>query len=128
MITSLYAIPLAIIYLVLTARVITYRRGNQISLGDAGDKSLLKRMRAQANCAENAPLGLLLMLLVELGSGSALALHGIGGLLVVGRALHGYGFSASPPIMGLRVSGMILTLLSFIVSILCLVGLAVTGS
>jgi uncharacterized membrane protein YecN with MAPEG domain len=39
MITALYAIPLALLFLILTARVITYRRDNQIGLGDDGDKS-----------------------------------------------------------------------------------------
>ena len=52
MITALYAIPLALLFLILTARVITYRRDNQIGLGDDGDKSLMKRMRAQANFTE----------------------------------------------------------------------------
>jgi len=124
MITSLYAIPIAIIYLILSARVIVYRRGNKIGLGDGGDKSLLKRVRAQANCAEYAPFGLLLMLLVELGSGNVFVLHLIGLLLLAGRAVHGFGFSASPPIMRMRVGGMMLTFTSILVSIVSLVALA----
>ena len=62
MITGLYGALIALVFLALSARVIMYRRANQLGLGDHGDKSLMKRMRAQANCAEYAPFGLLLML------------------------------------------------------------------
>jgi len=108
MITALYAGPIAILLLVLSTRVITYRRANQLGLGDHGNNSLLKRMRAQANCAEYAPIGILLMLLVELQDAPALLVHTIGLLLLIGRLLHGYGFSASPPKMNLRVSALFL--------------------
>ena len=124
MITALYAVPIALTFIALSARVILYRRGNRISLGDNGDNSLLKRMRAQANCAEYAPFGLLLMALVELQDAAPSALHLIGGLLLLGRVVHGYGFSASPPIMAMRVWGMMFTLGSYLLSIVCLVALA----
>lgn len=110
-ITSLYGGALAVLFLVLSARVIMYRRRNKISLGDGGDKGLLKRMRAQANCAEYAPFGVLLLLLCELQSTPPIALHLLGLTLLIGRLLHGYGFSARPPSMNLRVLGMTLTLL-----------------
>lgn len=84
----------------------------------------MKRMRAQANCAQYAPFGLLLMVLVEFQTPAPNALHVVGMLLVLGRAAHGYGFSASPPKMNLRVGGMMLTLASFLVSIFCLVSFA----
>ncbi|MBM7068444.1 MAPEG family protein [Actibacterium sp. 188UL27-1] len=109
-VTSIYASLTALVFLTLSARVIAYRRSNQISLGDDGDKSLLKRMRAQANCAEYAPIGLILLALAELQGAPAIALHLLGLTLFAGRAIHAYGFSASPPVMGLRVVGMLLTL------------------
>ena len=121
MITGLYGALIALVFLALSARVIVYRRANQMGLGDHGDKSLMKRMRAQANCAEYAPFGLLLMLLVDLQNPTPILLHVIGMLLLLGRAAHGYGFSASPPKMNLRVGGMLLTLTSFLVSIFCLI-------
>jgi hypothetical protein len=124
MITGLYGALIALVFLVLSARVIVYRRANQLGLGDHGDKSLMKRMRAQANCAEYAPFGLLLMLLVDLQNPTTILLHVIGMLLLLGRAAHGYGFSASPPKMNLRVGGMLLTLTSFLVSIFCLISFA----
>lgn len=109
-ITSLYASLIALIFLALSARVIMYRRSNQLGLGDHGDKSLLKRMRAQANCAEYAPIGVILLSLVELSSAPAFVIHALGAMLLLGRALHAYGFSASPPVMILRQIGMVLTL------------------
>lgn len=128
MITAIYAIPIAILFLALCWRVIAYRRANQISLGDNGDKSLIKRMRAQANCAEYAPFGLLLMALVELQGAADWQVHVIGLLLVLGRFGHARGFSASPPIFPLRVSGTVLTLASYVVAIICLTVLALTGA
>jgi uncharacterized membrane protein YecN with MAPEG domain len=124
MITGLYGALIALVFLALSARVIVYRRANQLGLGDHGDKSLMKRMRAQANCAEYAPFGLLLMLLVDLQNPTPILLHVIGMLLLLGRAAHGYGFSASPTKMNLRVGGMLLTLTSFLVSIFSLISFA----
>ena len=43
-----YGALVALLYLALSVRVILYRRGNRISLGDAGDPVLLGRIRAMA--------------------------------------------------------------------------------
>lgn len=124
-VTPFYASFLAILLLVLSVRVVTYRRGNQISLGDAGDKSLLKRMRAQANCAEYAPMGLLLLMITELQGAPGFVLHLLGLMLVSGRLAHAYGFSASPPKMGLRVLGMVLTFTMLALTVIGMLVLAV---
>lgn len=110
-ITPIYAALVALVFLALSWRVITYRRANGISLGDTGDKNLIKRMRAQANCAEYSPLGLLLLLLAELSGAPAVALHLLGVALVAGRVLHPLGFAATPQKIILRQIGMLLTLL-----------------
>ena len=120
MITGLYAALIALIFIVLSVRVILYRRAHGLGLGDHGNKSLMKRMRAQTNCAEYAPFGLLLMALVEMQNVTPSAVHLIGIMLLAGRALHGYGFSASPPVLVLRQVGMVLTLGSYLVNIYCL--------
>lgn len=121
-ITPLYAALVALVFLVLSARVIFYRRANLISLGDKGDNEMLKRMRAQANCAEYAPIGLLLLLLSELAGAPVLALHLLGLALLGGRVLHAVGFSATPQKMRLRVGGMMLTLTMILLSGLGLLG------
>jgi len=120
-VTPLYAGLIALIFILLSTRVILYRRKHLVSVGDAGDKKLLKRMRAQANCAEYAPIGLLLLLLAELQGAPLLVLHALGLMLLAGRFMHGYGFSQSPGIMPLRVGGMALTLIMIIVTALGLV-------
>ncbi len=109
-ITSIYAALTALIFLILSWRVISYRRTNIISLGDSGDKNLLKRMRAQANCAEYAPLALILLMLSELSAAPTLALHILGLMLVGGRVLHAFGFASTPQKIILRQAGMLLTL------------------
>ncbi|MFZ5962701.1 MAPEG family protein [Thalassococcus sp. BH17M4-6] len=108
-VTTLYASLIALLFLALSLRVVAYRRARQISLGDAGDPALRARIRAQGNCAEYAPIGLLLLLLVELQSAPPVALHVLGLLLLAGRVLHGLALSRHPHPMVLRVGGMILT-------------------
>ncbi|MFK7835305.1 MAG: MAPEG family protein [Sulfitobacter sp.] len=119
-VVPIYAALTALLFLVLSFRVIFYRRANRLSLGDEGDKNLLKRMRAQANCAEYAPLALLLLAMVELTGAPALALHALGIALVAGRMIHAYGFGSTPQIMIFRQLGMVLTLT---VILLCALGL-----
>ncbi len=125
MITGVYATLIAAIYIALSGRIILFRRANAIGLGDDGNKSLMKRMRAQANCGEYAPFGVVLMLLVELQAPSATLLHLIGALLLAGRLSHAYGFSASPPKMILRQCGMMLTLASYLGSMASLLFFAI---
>ena len=96
--------------------------GNVIWLGDIGDKNLLKRMRAQANCAEYAPLALILLLLTELNGAPAIALHLLGLALVSGRILHAYGFASTPQKIILRQIGMGLTMGMMALSALGLLG------
>ncbi|SFS69038.1 hypothetical protein SAMN04488040_1614 [Sulfitobacter marinus] len=121
-ITSLYAALTALIFLTLSIRVIAYRRANTISLGDSGDKNLLKRMRAQANCAEYAPLALILLMLSELAGAPSSALHALGVMLVAGRVLHAIGFASTPQKIILRQLGILLTMAMIVFSALGLLG------
>jgi hypothetical protein len=109
-ITGVYAAILTAFFIVLSARVIGYRRGNNVSLGDAGDKVLLSRIRAHGNFSEYAPLGLLLLAIAEAQGSGALWLHLCGILLLVGRLMHGLNFTFRLNQMALRAGGMLLTL------------------
>ena len=124
-VTPIYAALLTLLFLGLSARVIIYRRANRLSLGDEGDRSLRKRMRAQANCAEYVPIGVLLLLLLELSGAPVWGLHLMGAFFTAGRLLHGYGFSASPPVLRLRVFGMMLTLIPLALGAVALLIMAV---
>ncbi len=120
-ITAFYASLLAILYLVLAARVIGWRREHRIELGDANDPQLLRRMRVHANFAEYVPFALLLMALTESMTPPRPILHLVGIMLVVGRLIHAYGLAQTPHILRLRVGGMMLTLTAIgIAAALCL--------
>ncbi len=121
-ITALYALPLALIFLTLTFRTIGYRRANRISVGDGGDSQLLQRMRVHANCAEYAPLGLVVLGLAESVAVPVVMLHVLGSALVTGRLMHAIGMSQSPQIMPLRVGGMVLTTLAIAATALAAAG------
>jgi len=66
-ITSVYAGLLALLFLALSWRVVTFRRGNRVSLGDGDSKDLRQRSRMHANFAEYTPIGLILLACVEFG-------------------------------------------------------------
>jgi hypothetical protein len=111
-ITGCYAAALTALYLLLTARVIIYRRTRNVSLGDANDPVLAARIRAHGNLAEYAPLGLILILIAEMQGTPAIWLHVAGGLLLTGRLMHGINFSFGIRNPLLRTGGMVLTLVA----------------
>ena len=63
-VTPLYAGLLALLFLVLSWRVIQFRQRG-ISLGDGGDPRMLRLIRGHANFAEYVPLILLMMGFLE---------------------------------------------------------------
>ncbi len=110
MITGVFAGLMGLLFLVLSARVIMYRRQASISLGDGDDKTMRRRVRAQANCAEYAPIALILMLVIEMQNGSGVLLILLGALFFVGRVLHGIAFSGAGQWIFGRKVGMVMTL------------------
>lgn len=108
-VTPLYAAVLALLYVLLSVRVIGARRQAGVAIGDGGDKWLLRRQRVHANFAEYVPLALVLMMLAEQQGVSRLIIHGLGLALLLGRAIHAFGVSREPEQLRLRVLGMALT-------------------
>ncbi len=86
--TATFAGIFGILHILFTLRVGLYRRSNRISLGDQGDKVLLKRIRGHGNFVENVPITLLLMLLNELSGMSQFWLIVIGAAFLVARSVH----------------------------------------
>jgi uncharacterized protein len=111
-ITSLYALPLILIFLALFFRVSARRTEVKASIGDAGDTTLHERIRQHGNFVEVVPFALILMALAEASGASSIALHTAGGFLVVGRLLHPLGLKANTPVHPLRVAGNSLNLLA----------------
>lgn len=108
-VSALYGGLLAVLLLVLSYRVILHRRRYRIDLGDGGDPLLARLVRGQANFAEYAPFGLLLLVLLELGAWPSWLLHGLGGMLILGRLTHAWSFSAAELRLPSRTAGMVLT-------------------
>jgi uncharacterized membrane protein YecN with MAPEG domain len=108
-ITALYASLLALLLLLLSARVIAQRREARVEIGHGESPQLLRRMRVHANFTEYVPMALILMALAESLKAPSILLHLLGMLLVVARVIHAYGLSHTPHILRLRVLGMMLT-------------------
>ncbi len=109
-ISPIYAGLIALLYLGLSFRVVAGRRAHRISVGDGGEKDMIKRMRTHANCAEYAPIGLILLVMLELQGASGGLIHAAGATLLAGRLLHAFGFGRTPQFVPARIWGMYFTI------------------
>ncbi|MFD1695434.1 MAPEG family protein [Roseibium aestuarii] len=110
-ITPVYAAVLALIFVVLSVRVIRMRQKLWIPIGDNGQDALLRRQRVHGNFAEYVPIALILMICAELMLTPDWLVHAMGGCLVTGRLLHAYGVSQPRENLAFRTAGMALTFL-----------------
>ena len=101
----------AILNIWLSLRVGRLRHRLKISIGDGGDERVARRMRAHANFAENMPILLVLVALIELATGGGLWLWAAGILFVLARILHAFGMDRQSA-NALRGIGIPLTLLT----------------
>src|SRR5262245_10295037 len=96
----------ALLNIWLSGRVSRLRRQFKISVGDGGNEALLRRIRAHANFAENAPIVLILLGLLELAGGDKRILWGAGIAFILARILHAFGMDRPSPSRP-RLIGMI---------------------
>ncbi len=108
-ITLLFASLHVLLMLALAVRVVGHRRALKIGIGDGGDMRLARKVRAHGNFIENVPLALLMLGLLELSGLGAPWLWGLGGTLLLARALHAYGLSRHAGVSPGRFWGVILT-------------------
>ena len=87
-VTLIFAAIFGFMHVVFTLRVGNYRFKSKISLGDGGDRELLKRVRAQGNFIENVPIALLLILLNDLDGAEDSTLMLMGSILLISRLTH----------------------------------------
>jgi len=114
-IAPLTAAALTILYVRLALAVINIRVGEKISLGTGNNDALQIATRSHANLAEWAPIGLLLIVILEFNAAPAwlTALPAIA--LVAGRVLHPKGMqSNSDESLKKRRLGMQLTIYSIL--------------
>jgi uncharacterized membrane protein YecN with MAPEG domain len=96
-VTLVTASILALMCLVLAARVSRARMKHRISLGDKGNEELLVRMRIHGNFVEFVPLVLILMALLELSGADRTWLMAAGAVLVLSRIMHVIGLPRPAP-------------------------------
>ena len=94
-ITGLYAGILALLLVILAARIIRLRWKLRLGLGDGGDRTMLRAVRAHGNATEYLPITLLLLLVAELNHASPELLHTCGCVFIVSRVLHAIGLTRS---------------------------------
>lgn len=87
-ITGLYASILALIVIWLCYQVVVFRRRQRVDIGDGGDATGIRHIRAQQNAVEYIPLAMILFAVYELNGGNPWMLHGMGVALVFARLIH----------------------------------------
>lgn len=110
----------AFIMLVLAVLVSRARASTRTIIGDGGgDPRMTGPLRAHGNNTEYVPMALLLMwALAAVPPGASIWLvHGVGVPLTIGRIFHGIGLNSSTGPTGLRLIGIILTWIAYIVGI-----------
>ena len=113
-----YAAALAILFVILSFRVINARRAARIAIGTAGDPGLERLTRVQANFAEYVPIALILLLIAETRGAWPLVLHALCAALLAARLAHAFGVSRPPEDFRFRVAGMVATLTVIVVAAL----------
>ena len=94
-VTTVLASCLAIWLIILSIRVVRQRGSASVSLADGGDETLLRRIRAQANLTEYAPMMIILVGLAELQDGNFYLIGFCAALFLAARLSHGYALSFS---------------------------------
>lgn len=114
-ITALWTGLLGLLMLALALRVVRARQTENIIFGDGGNVIMLQRIRVHANFVEYVPMGLLLLLVLELNGVGAAWLHALGASLFVARLLHAFGLSTSTGTTPGRFLGTVVTWLVVLV-------------
>jgi uncharacterized membrane protein YecN with MAPEG domain len=113
-ITAGYLGILALVYFILSIRVVMLRSRYRVSLGDGGNATLTSAIRSHAHFAEYVPIIILMIALLEMAGMPPARLHLLLGALLLSRLLHPLGMSATPQTLRFlvfRIGGVLLTFL-----------------
>ena len=125
-VTCLTAATLAVLLVLLSVPISLRRQKSGISLGHEGDDTLRNLSRAHGNFTEYAPLGLILVLLMELGGAPINYLYAVAGALVLGRIVHAAGMIlASVPLRAIGTLATMFTLIAGAIGVIKYCGTAV---
>jgi uncharacterized membrane protein YecN with MAPEG domain len=97
--TLLYGGLNALLVTLLGINVSLVRLRDKIRVGAELPKPLLRKVRAHGNAAEWVPLGIVLLLVLEISGAGPKWLHLFGGAFLFSRLLHAFGF-----LSGIRTS------------------------
>ena len=114
---AFYAAVNALIMLILGMLVVRARVATRTEIGDGGHPAMVGPLRAHANNTEYVPMAIVLLLVLYALGANVVVLHLVGGMLTLGRVLHGIGLSRNVGTSSPRFIGMILTWLSFLIAI-----------
>ena len=110
MISALYVVIGALLIMKFTLNVVRLRRQHHVAYGDGGHHDLHMAIRIHGNAIETVPLGLLLLIVLEMNGANIWMVHLTGILFFIGRVLHAQGLRSD--VMSKRKYGMMLTLFS----------------
>lgn len=119
-VTPLYALPLAALFLILWFRVTTMRAALKQSFGDGGNILLLQRVRQHGNFVEWTCFVLILMILAEGMGAPAVYLHVSGALLLIGRIAHPFGLKIDNAGHPMRYVGNSTNILATLNAMVCI--------
>ena len=121
-ITLTFTTILAIFMIILAVRVLDLR-GSPVTKSfhkpnrEIDPNDLERAIRGHGNLIEYAPLFLILMLALELSDASVTLLYMSGIIFSLGRFMHGIAFSFMKKNVFLRIGGMALTFIGFLILI-----------
>ncbi len=103
--TPLYAGFFALMFVLLSLRVIRFRRGGYGRADHPEGWKLERAVRAHGNFSEYVPIVLILMLFMEVSDANPVWLHLTGGTILVGRLCHAIAFSTQNGVLQFRTIG-----------------------
>ena len=112
--TAPYFTAFGLLYIIHAARVISLRRRHKVGLGHGDIPDLERASRIFGNFSEWVPIGLILLIGLEIVQAPIWYLHLTGGTLLLGRILHSLGLMKSRGHSPGRFAGMILTMTSIL--------------
>ncbi len=110
-VTAVYAAILGLLGGILTVNVIVNRARSDVTQGDGGVPVLAQAIRAHCNFAEQTPLALILVGLIEGFGYRNVIVHGLGVVLLAGRLLSAWGLATTLKLSFGRNAGISLTII-----------------
>jgi len=80
-----------LLFIGLSCYISWLRVSHKVSIGDQGDRVLMRAMRAHGNFSEHVPMALILMGGYAFLGGNAILIAGTGSALFISRAVHAWG-------------------------------------